>query len=88
MNAITKITYPCPADTMGDCSEADALQYREWFAAQLSAAYPSAEVEVTDEPGRIQVELDNDVSFDDEEVIDSLRTFGERCWNNCPWDWL
>lgn len=85
MTTITKITYPCPDTSMGDTSETECNTYRSWFAAQIVAAYPGADVTVTDSQGRITVETDDD--SDDADLIDSLSEFGNRCWDKCPWDW-
>lgn len=81
---ITKITVPCTDDTMGDTTSEDCNAYRVWFAEQLEAEYPGADVTVTDKHGRIEVETDDD--SDDRSIVEELHEFSNRCWDRCTWD--
>jgi hypothetical protein len=81
---ITKITIPCTDDTMGDTPPADCNAYRVWFAEQLQAEYPDAEIEVTDRDGSIEVETDED----DRQVMEDIHAFSNLCWDRCKWDFL
>jgi len=83
---ITKIVCPVPNETLGDATDAECDHYREWFAAQLQAEYPGADITVTNQPGRIRVDTLDD--GDDEDLISSLHHFGNRCWDSCPWHWV
>jgi hypothetical protein len=83
---ITKITIPCTDDTMGDTSPSDCNAYREWFAEQLQAEYPDAEIEVIDRDGSIEVETDD--GADDQPLIEELHAFSNYCWDRCKWDFL
>ncbi len=86
MTTITKIVFPVPNENLGDTTDAECDNYREWFAAQLQAEYPAADVTVTDRPGRIAVDTDDDGN--DENLIAELHEFGNRCWDRCPWNWV
>lgn len=82
---IIKIVYPTPNENLGNTNETDCENYREWFASQLEAQYPDADVTVTDKPGHILIETDDE--SDDSDLVSSIGDFGNICWNNCPWDW-
>lgn len=83
---ITKIIFPVPNDTLGNSTDSECNEFRNWFANELRAAYPGAAVTVTNKPGRISVDTDDDC--DDAEIISTLREFGNSCWDYCPWDRL
>ena len=84
MTTITKISFPCPDDTMGDTSADDCNAYRKWFLAELQTEYPVAEIAVVPFDGKIQIKLDDDA--DDADAIGELREFGQVCWDSCRWD--
>jgi len=78
-----KITYFASIENMGDnVTEADAYGYREWALAELSAKYPEAEIEVSDEQNLIQA------SCDDDSREDEIGDFCSRLWDRCPWSWV
>ena len=84
--AITKIIISCSDDTMGDTTPAECDAYRTWFAEQLRAEYPEAQITVTAEPGRLIVQTDDeDNEFD---AAEALHEFSQQCWESCPWDWV
>lgn len=84
MNAIKKIIYPCPDDTMGDTSETNCEHYREWITKELESRYPGADVTVTSNPGRILVYMSD--GSDPGNAAESVVEFANLCWNRCPWD--
>ena len=83
---ITKITISCTDDTMGNTSPSDCDAYREWFAGQLAAEYPDAEIEVTATPGETDIQSDDDT--DEIELLEDLRAFSNRCWDSCRWEFI
>jgi len=80
---ITKIVYPVPNETLGNTNDSDCENYREWFTSRLKAQYPDVDVTVTDKPGLIHIETDDE--SDDSDLIASAHDFGNFCWDNCPW---
>ena len=78
-----KITYFASIENMGDnVTDADADGYRNWAFDQLSAEYPDAEIEVSDEQNL------KSFSCDDDSLEDQVGEFCSRLWDRCPWTWV
>ena len=81
---IKQIILSANNDSMGDISETEAQQFRNWAESELKAEYPDAEVEVVSEQQNNVVLVDED-SFEADQVKGEAFNFIDRLWDRCPW---
>jgi|HubBroStandDraft_2_1064218.scaffolds.fasta_scaffold116263_2 hypothetical protein len=83
---ITKITYDCSTESMGDTSETEAKGYRAWVKTQIEAEFPGVDVTVTDKHSENCVHCDSDA--DDADAIERLHACVQHAWDSCNWEWV
>jgi len=74
------IIYYAASGSMGDISNQDCNNYRDWAMSQLDREYPDYQITVSSE---LSLEI---VYTDDEKNRDQIIDFCSRLWDNCPWD--
>ena len=79
MTTVTKITYCAATCNMGESTEQDGENYREWAAEMIANEYPDAYVDVLNTDRHTVVTADD---YDDE--IEALE-FCDSLWSACPW---
>lgn len=76
------ITYHAATSTMGDTTEFQATNFREWAKEQLTAKFPAYDIDVSSEESLVTAYTD------DEDARDEIIDYCSRLWDSCPWDWL
>lgn len=84
--AITKITYNAATSDLGDVTEQDAINYRNWARSVIQQAYKDSEVEVINGSDRDYAFSDLEDVCDREREIEDCKDFMKRLSDSCPWN--